>query len=404
MCNSLAQGGQRCSHHAKGVLERKAVALREAAEKATNPSDVTAFHAAQAEWEQAAVEYASTPAGKTALTERMQAAGEQGDPRTEALLTNIIQRGDQLREVNAQMKAVLAAAAITETGLPDERPAYEFAEDQNNNPLSEEDRAHWMKLMDSLDANHVSSLSKPTGDKSTGYYVGQATEAIKRAKNLDAVVADAASTDEELYDSIYQLRVRVSDMGTTRDVWPAALRAQTRRAMNHPNAGKNTFSHASGVVGASEVVMHPNCPPNVAYSKLVDGEGTRLNDDQWQVIEERSLTSPLLTTAVAKGHPNEGNRDEAVIRLMGTQWDTVSASDAQIIQREIPNLPMTDSQRELLELSLVRWAQQYGEEHDRRNIEYKAQFSASNSVRALVGAEPVAEPQPAPTGRKSFWA
>jgi hypothetical protein len=402
MCNSLAQGGQRCSHHAKGVLERKATALRQAAERATNPGDVSAFHEAQAEWEQAAVDYASTPAGKIALTERMQAAAQADDPRTEALLGNIIQRGDQLREVNAQMKAVLTAAAATETGLPDERTPYEFAEDQNNNPLTEEERDRWVALMDSLEANHVSALSKPTNEKHTTYYVDQATDLIKRAKELDETVADAASTDDQIHNALYYFRGRISDVPSVAKMWHPAITGQARRAINHPNAGERTFGQASSVLPISDVLAHPRCPDQLVFERL--NQDVALSEDQWKSIEGRAVNSALLTTSVARHHPNEGRQDEAVIRLMGTQWDTVDAKDMRTIHSQLSQLPMTDSQRELLELSLVQWVQQYGDEHHRSQMVWQAQESTSEAVRELVTPKTPAAPEPASSGRKSFWA
>jgi hypothetical protein len=96
----MAEGGQRCSSHAriafqKASQRRRLASLGEHNSETTDPSDV------DAQWENAAVEYASTPDGQDTLRDMRRQAEQAGDEQSAALYTSILTRGATMREANA---------------------------------------------------------------------------------------------------------------------------------------------------------------------------------------------------------------------------------------------------------------------------------------------------------------
>lgn len=113
MCRSVAEGGQRCASHAKNRLDVRVEAVRALFAQARDPEtgvvgaiDEVALADARAQWDEAAVEYASTPAGEREFVQRLHAARSTGDVDGEAVVMSVLKRGLVMREANAQAAAV----------------------------------------------------------------------------------------------------------------------------------------------------------------------------------------------------------------------------------------------------------------------------------------------------------
>lgn len=105
MCKSKAQGGQRCSGHARDGMEAAYAALQ-AAEEDAHGSDTASLdraRAAEARYHRAAVEYASTPEGaavmRAALTDPA-SVPEDLQNLTETETRRLIDQGAELAQAN----------------------------------------------------------------------------------------------------------------------------------------------------------------------------------------------------------------------------------------------------------------------------------------------------------------
>lgn len=102
MCRSAADGGQRCAAHTRKKFDR-AERLLHAAEFAGDPARITA---AQADWEQAAAEYASTGEGFNVMIDRYSDAGAE----QAVMYQSLAARGARMREANKEAAALIRAA------------------------------------------------------------------------------------------------------------------------------------------------------------------------------------------------------------------------------------------------------------------------------------------------------
>ena len=109
MCRSQAEGGQRCAAHAKARMDQ---AARRAAQ-ARASGDAAARTQALDAWEEAAVEYASTPTGHHDISARLATAEADGNPRGAARWASVLRRGESLREANQA-----AASAVRDRETP----------------------------------------------------------------------------------------------------------------------------------------------------------------------------------------------------------------------------------------------------------------------------------------------
>lgn len=87
MCQSLAQGGQRCACSTRTRYQSLA------------PGD--------ASWEAAAIEHASTSAGRTEMLAEVRVAAEAGDHDKAALIGTALRRGEALREANREAGEIM---------------------------------------------------------------------------------------------------------------------------------------------------------------------------------------------------------------------------------------------------------------------------------------------------------
>lgn len=101
MCQSKAQGGQRCASHTRENFKKASMGLIEA-RKNGSPED---RETAQDRWDAAAVEYASTEEGQQAMSRFQAAAEERGKVHEAENYAYIKRQGDRLRHINATVRA-----------------------------------------------------------------------------------------------------------------------------------------------------------------------------------------------------------------------------------------------------------------------------------------------------------
>lgn len=396
MCKSLAEGGQRCAAHAKARLERRAVAMREAAVRAADgsPANIEAFHKRRADWEQAAVEYASTPAGQEVLSARQVQAFADRDEHTAAMLTTILTRGQAMREANAQIRAALALGAFTETELPaPPPPEYRtVAEDETGNPLNAEDQEAWLGLLDAVHADmDDGKVPGPAGEK-----------AVRILREADQAIASAASTEEQVSLAVLRLvspyrsgadRLDSSLEQTLSRFWPVT-REQVRRALNHPNAGYRVFAWGAGALPIDEVLQHPRCPGNLAlFLNPSAHDFSKFEDRTWSVLRDRAQTSPASAAFVAAHDPTEAGREDARIALAGARWDTLDQYELRAIRDGLPAAMGGAEQAAAVEASLVEWVRFFGDAETQKMVltdqERAALASAAPAASARTGEAPV---------------
>lgn len=410
MCKPLNEGGQRCAAHTRARLEAAATKMRAAAEG----GDPAQFALCRQNWEQAAVEYASTPTGRDALAERAAAAHKDRDVHTEALLTNIIVRGDAAREANENVRAALHAARLTETGLPDDSSDVRVADDQNDNGLSGEEQAQWIALLDTLDERRQDEVadgarSRPgtagwyndeTGKRVGGNQASRMDTVLADLKDADRVIAAAESTDVELSYALSMLGDAPHQMGPTAQGLPgfSSIHAQSMRALRHPNASDVAFGAAlrAGLVSDDEAMSNPKCSDETMFWRvsMSKAKGAGLSESTWNLIAAKT-TSTKCNLAVAMAHPNEIAREEAGLRLVGTRWDTVSTSDMCNIAHHIQDTDMTQEQQRVVIESMADWATRYGDERARTLIPQEASGweyrYAARARQVSAGESPVVE-------------
>lgn len=107
MCQSKAEGGQRCYGHARTRL----TAAQAAYDASGSPDDLDYLIGVQAE-------FASTRQGELDIRDQISAAMAEGRPEQAALLGHVLGRGQMMAQVNQEVarlhRAKLAAAAARE--------------------------------------------------------------------------------------------------------------------------------------------------------------------------------------------------------------------------------------------------------------------------------------------------
>lgn len=105
MCQPQSAGGQRCSSHTRAALDRATTHLN------ATPPGAPGRPAAEARWDTAAVEHASTPTGHTDIHRLIAAAEINLDTHRAAYLRTILRRGQDIRDANRYTAALLAVTA-----------------------------------------------------------------------------------------------------------------------------------------------------------------------------------------------------------------------------------------------------------------------------------------------------
>jgi hypothetical protein len=386
VCKSLSEGGQRCAAHTKERLERKARGMREAAEQVATlgKEGMTVFHQARTEWEEAAVEYASTPTGAAALTERLTEAEATGDAQTAAMLTNIVQRGEALRAANEQIRAALTLGQFTEANLPDAELDEAIVADENNNPLSEADQKAWLALADVIQQK-VNNLND-----NARYRFRKMPEGLEKA---DATIAAADSQDSHLANAANTLTTCMyGDSGYKADPRPRdwddmgggyydhegealkqqmrehqpVLRAQLRRLLQHPNAGASAFHAAIRHLPPKDLVQMPNCPASTIMG-LPDATAENFDDATWDSLNRRTQDSLGVAVYVAKNHPDPRAREEAQARIIGTRWDTASTDEMSYLQRRLVGA-LPESSRHMVNESMQTYVRNFGDDNAKATL------------------------------------
>lgn len=402
MCKPLSEGGQRCAAHAKARLERKAVAMREVAERTElpGPERLAAFQTAREAWEAAAVDYASTPAGRQALLERQAAADAEGGAQTSAMLSTILQRGEATRAANEQIRAALSLGKFTESGLPDiVRTEVLAAPDENGHALSASDQQAWTALLDRVHLNAEESASRG----------GRMSQFHGDLKAADATIAAAASTDRDLGRACHTLtrtremrpafeppRSSCDDYGDSgmRD-WSmrhvtqgseGLIDAQLQRALAHPNASGGTFHAVAPYLSPNITYRLPNCP-TVTLTRINGKIAEEIDADTWQVLSARAERSAAAATVVALHSPNENAREDARLALSGAQWDTVPANELSYVRHHLPTVFCAENDRDTgrtVEESLTNWVRYFGDEQTQNSVLTYEERKAMSAAPALA--------------------
>lgn len=440
MCKSLAEGGQRCAAHTRAKLETKATAV----EAAVNSGDAAALRAAQTEWEDAAAEYASTDEGHRHLAAHAAAAEKSGDLHTAALLGVAVRRGEDLRAANRETAALIAAVRLTQTEpapvvkdtLTPERRADLYDFDNGIAPvparvvvpdLTPAERKEWVEATTELDAllPDIQGITGPTGSTvispndlrteipkiDTVLSDPDADDqAIARAIRMAAYYRDAAkfshprwtaeSADAEGWAESARTRSRALDERwlALRPKFTDALDAQAERALNHPNAGSDTFEQAlsSRVVTSVELTSRSDLP--MSYLKKVvarESSGAPIHETSWQRIREASFTDMGLAMHVAAKDPDSFQRTEAFNRVMTAPFDTMSESDRRWLASNLHRMPGSEESQRILASSLKSWALGYTDANERKALGSILLVSNNPEVstigRSLLGGDPPKE-------------
>lgn len=357
MCKPLNEGGQRCASHAKDRLERKAQAMREAADWAAErgPEGMQHFNQAREAWESAAIEYASTPAGAEVLTARLAVAEEAQDGHTSAMLTTILSRGEAMREANAQVRAALALGAFMETSLPEPERASIAAADETGNPLSEDEQRAWLALVDA-----VTGKADDSHSGEVRYFLQGLTEA-------DARIASSASDDRVLARAVKSLSLRGAQwvVRSAAEGHGDILQTQARRALHHPNASEHTWFAACTVLPLQEVVAMPQCPDPLLM-RLNTSDVDKFDDQTWKALRGRAEQSVPAAVLVATCVSDEGMRDDARMILSGVRWDSVPAEQLPYVRKNLAHALGEHAAR--VDESLVKWVRYFGDESTKASV------------------------------------
>lgn len=326
VCKSLSEGGQRCAHHTRAKLQKKAEALQAAA----THGDPNHFAKCREEWEAAAVEYASTPGGHTVLSSQRDTAKQAHDSHTEAMLTSILSRGDAMRAANEDIRASLALASFTATSLP-EAPlepvvSIEMAPDETGHPLTGEDVQVWTDAMQ--------AAMRTTDTSAEGMnWVREKAAVLKR---LDDTLASATATDREICRASQAVGSYFT--GHHPEVYKA-LDMQNRRALNHPGAGAETYKHLADTLDTDMVLAHPKVPGEVVADVMAWSKNDELSDETWKVLGNRARAGDVdVALSVASTHPDEYVREDAVGTLAGADYATMNPATFRRLMAQVPKL------------------------------------------------------------------
>ena len=117
MCQSLAQGGQRCACSTR---------------KRYNSLSVN-----DADWDAAAIEHASTSTGNAEMAAEVRTAAEAGDHDRAARIASAVRRGEALREANREAGAIMADMRATGSTGPGEWGSVAHVQEGSRTPWGE---------------------------------------------------------------------------------------------------------------------------------------------------------------------------------------------------------------------------------------------------------------------------
>jgi hypothetical protein len=110
MCRSRVEGGQRCSDHSTKALAKAEQVVRAVADGGS-PEEIAD---AREQWDKAAVAHTSTDKGRREFESEAAKAQEHGDFQKEAMIRDVLNRGEGLRESNAAVLAAYRTSALAE--------------------------------------------------------------------------------------------------------------------------------------------------------------------------------------------------------------------------------------------------------------------------------------------------
>lgn len=371
MCKSLAEGGQRCAAHAHERLMGAAKHVTHAAEA----GDRDRYEAARMAWEQAAVEYASTPAGAAALEKQQAHAAETGDTHGAGMLGSILRRGAMLREANQQVKATINLIHTMQT-LPaheEEVVGAEPAVDLNGNPFTAEEQAVWDTTMRALAARRADAIAR----------FGRPDGQDGRPHRFDAVVALDAAVADPSTDDITLARHVSAAFGGSREARVPLLDALSRRVLSHPRTGVSTWEEMSRHSDINDT-LGLDAIHGAAISRLMSRiRGASVQDYQapdahwgssnvtlalddvsdatWSSLHTKSTSGDLHASLACLASPRSRHREDALMAISACDYDQMSVYEVgQVLsatEKSRPCPEFTDSMRTTMRTSIHAYAE-----------------------------------------------
>lgn len=414
MCKSLAEGGQRCASHTRTKMVKAAAAV----EAAAAARDVDALGSAQAQWEEAAVEYASTNEGHDHLAAQAQAALAAGDYDTHALLNTVVQRGEAMRAANRETAALLAAVRLSQTepdpaalpALSDRAvaPAAPAPAAGTAPVLSVKDRQRWVEALADLRTACEGIDSFPVRASATPVTPEQVIAAFE---DFDAVLADPTADDADLIRAVAAYREAKGSLGRTpttkteavkhRDIdnglyhdppnkkalqrwreWVSAHyvdvdKPQFARLLAHPGAGERTYRHLlAGEPGLTRAATGcSNCPLPVLNEAIRVDHTERpdsdmaVHPDGWARARDARMGpgGAAIALSLAAKDPDAWQRQEAVNHVMVTPMDDFTADDRAWLVAHLHEIP-GDANQQALARSVADWAKAYADDAERQRL------------------------------------
>lgn len=366
MCRAIHDGGQRCAAHTRRRLDHAAASLRDAVATGT-PAQIARAHLA---WDQAAVDYASTPTGHTEFLNRARAAVSTGDHDTAAMLHAVLTRGEALRAANATTKDTLSHRPSTERPL--QGPAE--ATDTSAAPTAPVPG----DLVAAISATMPNALT-PT-ERAT---LAAHRRAIHEAA---AIIANPDSTPADL-DHALTLTTRTHTSPDLTRFGPLVHHTTRRHythVLDHPNANDHTRAALLPHLGTHTVLTHPTATShNVAHACTT----TDLDPATWDHLVTRAEYDTPIAAAVAINHPNPAARAEAAERVLRANPDTLTDTDLPLIHATIQHMNHDPLRQAHTEMALITWATRYATPVRRRLVLTQAARSPFTRSRNQASAQ-----------------
>jgi hypothetical protein len=325
VCKSQRDGGQRCAAHTRPRLDAATRALHAAAASG-DPGRIAAAHQG---WEEAAVEYASTPEGRDHFAALAGQSAESGDYDTEALLNVIVRRGQDLNAANKDAGSILAAAQIaaaqarpntSATAAPlatsftlDEavRDAQACAAAYGTAADAVEAAATlWEQEMDAIAENTVrhqysvvirgkfQDLTREDLRARLAKFREGSAEAVTALTSLDAAVRDPSTSDDELAHRIRESAEAVEAMpGQIVEVRPNWVMGNRYTDPYDFGSRVNKSALRDGVAKASDALAKTGDVPNSLYRAALEHaefalDHPRAGDETWAVVRKVAHGDP----------------------------------------------------------------------------------------------------------------
>lgn len=371
MCRAVSEGGQRCAAHTRPAFQAAHARLADAALSGLPASDPR-MDAIREQWDATALAYASTREGHTHFTAVLDSL-DPDDHDTAARYATLVRRGTELREANtAAAEAIARQAALAQA--PSVSPVLYAAMDRYAMPRGEAD--DYLGDLIALEHNATRFASDLTAQRAHRAEPGRlpfggfdATdrrllEAFEEAIDphgphsyTDDTFSRLVSDHMRATSRRQQQRARAYD--DLEDVLGRVIDNQTRRALNHPAAGEQTFhvvTALSGSQGRCAALTHPRCPPALLNAVVRDWsredsaayqwrpQWTWRNDTipepVWMAARIKARDDLPLAVTLALHDPDPVERSTAVLEVAAQPVDALTDADARRLSERLDTMPV----------------------------------------------------------------